>query len=48
MRNFVFRAVHETEAFVVNMGTLEWTIAFAVVVGFGIFCLKGVGSKTRG
>lgn len=48
MRDFVFHVVRETETFVVNMGTLEWTIAFAVVVGFGIFCLQGVGSKTRG
>lgn len=48
MRNFIFHAIRETEDFVVNMGTVEWTIAFAVVVGFGIFCLRGVGSKTRG
>jgi len=48
MRDFVFDVVRKTEHFVVNMGTLEWTLAFAVVVGFGIFCLQGVGSKTRG
>ena len=48
MRDFVFHAVRETETFVENMGAMEWTIAFMIVVGFGIFCLKGVGSKTRG
>lgn len=47
MRDFVFRVVHETENFVVHMGTLEWTIAFFVVVGFGALCLQGVGSRNR-
>ncbi|MHC2067603.1 hypothetical protein ACYFX5_09035 [Bremerella sp. T1] len=48
MRGFVAQAIRETEQFVEHMGTVEWTIAFVVVVGFGILCLKGVGSKTRG
>lgn len=48
MRDLVFQVVRETESFVVSMGTLEWTLAFALVVGFGIFCMQGVGSKTRG
>ncbi|MBA2116614.1 hypothetical protein [Bremerella alba] len=47
MRDFIFQVVRDAEDFVVNMGTLEWTLAFALVVGFGIFCLQGVGSKTR-
>jgi len=47
MRELVFHVIRETESFVVSMGTMEWTIAFAVVVGFGILCMQGVGSKTR-
>lgn len=48
MRDFVFQVVRETEHFVVGMGKVEWTIAFAVVVGFGWICMQGVGGKTRG
>lgn len=47
MREFVFKVVRETENFVVHMGTLEWTLAFFIVVGFGALCLQGVGSRTR-
>jgi len=47
MRELVFHVIRETESFVVSMGTMEWTIAFGVVVGFGILCMQGVGSKTR-
>lgn len=47
MRDFVVKVIHETEDFVVHMGTLEWTIAFFIVVGFGTLCLQGVGSRNR-
>lgn len=47
MRDFVFKVIRETEDFVVHMGTLEWTLAFIIVVGFGALCLQGVGSRKR-
>lgn len=47
MRNLVFKFIRETEDFVVHMGTLEWTVAFIIVVGFGALCLQGVGSRNR-
>ncbi|GAA4425667.1 MULTISPECIES: hypothetical protein [Bremerella] len=47
MRQLVFQVIREIEDFVVHMGSVEWTIAFAVVVGFGFLCMQGVGKKTR-
>ncbi|WP_158545529.1 hypothetical protein [Bremerella cremea] len=47
MRDFLFKLIDKTEDFVVHMGTLEWTLAFLIVVGFGALCLQGVGSRNR-
>lgn len=47
MREFLLKTLQDVNRFVVSMDTSDWTLAFMVVVGFGFFCMRGVGSKSK-
>ncbi|MEX2359060.1 MAG: hypothetical protein WEE51_12095 [Pirellulaceae bacterium] len=47
MREFLLKTLQDVNGFVVSMDTSDWTLAFMVVVGFGFFCMRGVGSKSK-